>query len=67
VNRYTRRPDGARTTKEWAEELGCHPETLRRAIRKRQLLAVKDPLSLGQTYIVTPADMLAFLEKRRLG
>lgn len=60
------KPQGrSMTTAEWAEELGCHPETLRIAIRRKELLAQKDPLSRGPTYRVTAVDMAAFLEKRR--
>jgi excisionase family DNA binding protein len=55
----------SKTVKEWAEYLGCHPETLRVAIRRKQLLATIRPLSLGPEYEITPEDMQAFLEKRR--
>lgn len=57
----------ARSLKAWAAELGCTPETLRRAIRRKELLATIDPLSLGPQYVVLPADMQSFLEKRRSG
>ena len=50
---------------EWAMELGCSVETLRRAIRNRELLATVEPLSHGPNYRVTAVDMAAFLEKRR--
>lgn len=58
-------PQREMTTEEWAQELGCHPETLRRAIRRRQLLAHKRPLSVGPVYVISAADMASFLEKRR--
>ncbi len=53
------------TVAEWAMELGCHPETLRVAIRRRQLLATIDPLRRGRPYVITAADMKSFLDKRR--
>lgn len=59
------RSERARPLKDWAAELGCSVETLRRAIRRRELLATKDPVSLGPQYVVTSTDMAAFLEKRR--
>lgn len=55
------------TVKAWSEELGCNPETLRRAIRRRQLLATFDPLSKGPGYVIAADDMAAFLDKRRRG
>lgn len=42
-------------------------ETLRRAIRRKELLATIDPLSRGPQYVATAADFQAFLEKRRAG
>jgi len=55
------------TITQWAKELGCHVETLRRAIRRKELLATRDPLSPGLPYVISAADMASFLEKRRLG
>lgn len=61
-------PSGrVRPLKDWAKELGCSVETLRRAVRKRELLATIDPLSRGPQYVATATDMAAFLEKRRMG
>lgn len=57
----------ARPLKEWADEAGCSVETLRRAIRRKELLATIEPLSRGPRYVVNPADFAAFLEKRRAG
>ena len=56
-----------KTTAQWAEELGVNVETIRRAIRRKQVLATKLPMSPGPTYVITHADMAAFLEKRRAG
>lgn len=62
-----RNPAGARPLAHWAEAAGCSVETLRRAIRRKELLATIDPLSRGPQYVVTPTDFAAFLEKRRAG
>jgi excisionase family DNA binding protein len=43
----------------------CNPETIRRAIRSKELLATKDPVGVGRGYRITVADLNAFLEKRR--
>lgn len=53
------------TTRQWAHELHCHVETLRRAIRHKELLATIDPLSRGPTFLIRADDLAAFLEKRR--
>lgn len=58
-------PTKGRPLKHWAEELGCSVETLRRAIRRKELLATIDPVSKGPQYVATAADVQAFLEKRR--
>lgn len=60
-------PAGARPLKHWAESLGCSVETLRRAVRRKELLATIDPLSRGPQYVATATDVQAFLEKRRAG
>lgn len=60
-------PSPARPLKDWAKEAGCSVETLRRAIRKRELLATIEPLSRGPRYVVQPTDFAAFLAKRREG
>ena len=54
-----------KTLSEWARFLGCSVETLRRAYRRKELLATRQPLAPGRTLEATPADMRAFLEKRR--
>lgn len=43
----------------------CNPETIRRAIRSKELLATKDPVGVGRGYRITVADLNTFLEKRR--
>lgn len=58
-------PTKGRPLKHWAAELGCSVETLRRAIRRKELLAQIDPVSKGPQYVATAADIQAFLEKRR--
>lgn len=46
---------------------GCHPETIRRAIRAKELLATREPTKRGRGYVITSADLHSFMEKRRLG
>jgi excisionase family DNA binding protein len=50
-----------------AELLGVHPETIRRAIRRKELLAQKEPFSKGPRYLISVADLKALQEKRRIG
>lgn len=53
------------TVEAWAAELGCVPETLRKAIRRHELLARRLPLKRGRPYLIHARDMQAFLDKRR--
>jgi len=46
---------------------GCHPETIRRAIRRRELLATREPTKRGRGYVILAADLFSFMEKRRVG
>jgi excisionase family DNA binding protein len=50
-----------------AETAGCHPETIRRAIRRRELLATREPTKRGRGYVILAADLATFIEKRRVG
>lgn len=50
-----------------ATEAGCHPETIRRAIRAKELLAQREPTKRGRGYVVLAADLKAWLEKRATG
>ena len=50
-----------------AAALGCHPETIRRAIRARELLATREPTKRGRGFIILATDLSAFMEKRRVG
>ena len=50
-----------------ADTLGVTTETVRRAIRSRELLAHHDPFSRGYRYLINAADLAAFIEKRRIG
>jgi len=45
----------------------CHPETIRRAIRRRELLATREPTRRGRGYVILAADLHSFIEKRRVG
>lgn len=53
------------TVAQWAAELGCTQETLRRAIRGRELLAQHQVFGKGRPYLIDARDMATFLEKRR--
>lgn len=55
------------TVEEAAVQLGCHVETIRRAIRRKELLAQKDPVSRGPRYLIAVSDLSAFVDKRRSG
>ena len=55
------------TVEEAAVQLGCHVETIRRAIRRKELLAHKDPVSRGPRYLIAVSDLSAFVDKRRAG
>lgn len=55
------------TVEQAADKLGCHPETIRRAIKRRELLATWEPLSVGPRYQIAVEDLAAFVEKRRRG
>jgi len=50
-----------------AEAAGCHPETIRRAIRAKELLATREPTRRGRGYVILVSDLASFLEKRRVG
>lgn len=45
----------------------CHPETIRRAIRRRELLATREPTKRGRGFVILAADLASFIEKRRVG
>jgi hypothetical protein len=48
-----------------AEAAKCHPETIRRAIRSKELLATREPTKRGRGYVILAADLSSWLEKRR--
>lgn len=50
-----------------AKAAECNPETIRRAIRRRELLATREPTKRGRGYVILVTDLSAWLEKRRLG
>ena len=50
---------------EAAKTAACHPETIRRAIRSKELLASREPTKRGRGYVITAPDLAAWLEKRR--
>lgn len=45
----------------------CHPETIRRAIRSKELLATREPTKRGRGFVILAADLSSWLEKRRVG
>jgi hypothetical protein len=49
-----------------AAKADCHPETIRRAIRTKELLATREPTKRGRGYVILAADLASFMEKRRL-
>lgn len=49
-----------------ATQLGCNPETIRRAIRRKELLATREVSKRGRGYVILAADLAAFIEKRRV-
>lgn len=49
-----------------AAAVPCNPETIRRAIRRHELLATREPTKRGRGYIILGTDLAAWLEKRRL-
>ena len=51
---------------EAAKTLDCHPETIRRAIRRRELLATREATKRGRGYVILAIDLSDFNEKRRL-
>ena len=53
--------------KQAAEAAECHPETIRRAIRAKELLATREPTKRGRDYVILAADLKTFIEKRRVG
>lgn len=50
-----------------AAQVGCNPETIRRAIRRKELLATREETKRGRGYVITAADLASWLEKRRVG
>jgi hypothetical protein len=60
-------PQRRLTVIEAASKAECHPETIRRAIRRRELLATREPVKRGRGYTILVADLFSFLEKRRTG
>lgn len=53
------------TLQEAAKKAGCHTETIRRAIVRKELLAQKHPTAKGAPYLIYAVDLGAWLESRR--
>ncbi len=54
------------TVSQAAIEAHCNPETIRRAIRRKELLATREPTKRGRGYVILSSDLAAFMERRRL-
>lgn len=62
----TVKPQGRRmSVAQAAEEADCHIETIRRAIRSKELLASRHPTKIGHPYEIASVDLAAFLTRRR--
>jgi len=60
----TRTTDRHYTVVQLAKQLGCHPETIRRAIRRGELKATRDPLAPGRPLLISEPEKRAFLARR---
>jgi len=49
-----------------ADQLGCNVETIRRAIRRKELLATRDPIRRGRGWVILAVDLSNFVEKRKV-
>lgn len=54
------------TVKAAAKEGGCHIETIRRAIRTRELAARRDPFRIGHPYLIYAEDLKAMMKRRSI-
>ena len=57
-------PDRLLTVLQLADRWGCHPMTVRRAIQRGELSAVKDALRSGSPYLVSEGDAEAYRQSR---
>lgn len=60
-------PSRLRSVGEWAKELACSPETILRAIRRKELLAHRHPTRRGRPWQVRASDINHWLEGKRSG
>ena len=49
----------------WAAELGCHIDTLRRAVQNKELLAYHHPTARGRPLMARAEDVAAFAASKR--
>ena len=59
-------PERKFNTQQAAEKAGCNPETIRRAIRRKELLATREAVKRGRGFVILATDLAAWLEKRRV-
>lgn len=52
------------SVEEAATAQGCSQETIRRAIRRKELLATRHPTKSGRPYQIARPDLKAWLDKR---
>lgn len=55
------------TVRQAASTVGCNIETIRRAIRAKELRATRHPTRRGRPYLIDPTDLAEWLEQRRKG
>lgn len=60
-------PNRLRSAGEWAATLACSPETILRAIRRKELLAHKHPTRRGRPWLIYARDINHWLDGKRSG
>lgn len=60
----TGRPVVLLSVAEAAARRGCNVETIRRAIRTKELLAKRSPTAPGRPFVIRETDFEAFLKRR---
>lgn len=55
------------TVAEAAVTADCNKETIRRAIRRKELLATREATKRGRGYVILAVDLKSFIDKRKVG